>query len=120
MKRLAIREELPEHERFDFHTSLKCYGCGGLQIQGNEQVRASASGQCNRAADLTRGSSSQTDAITAAVLSSASSSQKSDVKAWQEEIQSCSHSKDLVQEASKQLEQSGASLSLFSLRTTWN
>jgi hypothetical protein len=33
--------------------------------------------------------------------------QQSEVKAWEEEIESCKHSKELVQEASKQLEQSG-------------
>ena len=37
-KRLAIREEAPEHEKYDFHTSLICYGCGGQQIAGNEKV----------------------------------------------------------------------------------
>lgn len=38
MKKLAIREEPPEHEKYDFVTAVKCYGCGGLEIQGNEKV----------------------------------------------------------------------------------
>ena len=33
--------------------------------------------------------------------------QQSEVKAWEEEIESCEHSKELVQKASKQLDQSG-------------
>ena len=43
----------------------------------------------------------------AAILASTTMAQQSEVKAWEEEIESCKHSKELVQEASKQLEQSG-------------
>lgn len=49
----------------------------------------------------------QTDGIIAAILASTTMAQQSEVKAWEEEIESCKHSKELVQEASKQLEQSG-------------
>jgi ubiquitin carboxyl-terminal hydrolase 5/13 len=40
-------------------------------------------------------------------MASMSSAQQSEVKAWEEEITACQHSNNLVQEASKALEQSG-------------
>ena len=49
----------------------------------------------------------QTEKVIQAIMSSMSSNQASEVKAWEEEITACTHSKDLVQEMSRTLEQSG-------------
>ena len=38
LKKLAIREEPSEREKYDFVTAVKCYACGGGQTEGNEQV----------------------------------------------------------------------------------
>lgn len=54
-------------------------------------------------------SPSQLDGLIAAVLSSMSSAQKSEVKAWEEEITTCIHTTELVQPAPKKLEPSGES-----------
>ncbi|ORY78486.1 ubiquitinyl hydrolase [Leucosporidium creatinivorum] len=86
LKKLAIREEPAEHEKYDFETTAKMY-------VGDEPVLL--------------GASSQLDGLIAAVLSSMSSAQKSEVKAWEEEITTCVHTTELVQPAPKRLEPSG-------------
>lgn len=55
----------------------------------------------------------QLDELAAAVLSSMSSAQKSEVKAWEEEIVACTHTIDLVQPEAKKLEPSGQSFPSF-------
>jgi uncharacterized UBP type Zn finger protein len=49
----------------------------------------------------------QLDGLVAAVLSSMSSAQRSEVKAWEEEITSCTHTTNLVQPEPKKLEAEG-------------
>lgn len=53
------------------------------------------------------GPSLQLDDLITAILSSMSSAQKSEVKAWEEEITTCVHTNELVQPAPKRLEPSG-------------
>lgn len=49
----------------------------------------------------------QLDGLVAAVLNAMSSAQKSEVKAWEEEIVPCGHTRELVQSEPKKLEASG-------------
>ncbi|KPV75875.1 uncharacterized protein RHOBADRAFT_35647 [Rhodotorula graminis WP1] len=91
VKKLAIREEEPEEDKFDFLTEVRMY-------QGE---RASAEYLVVDEVD------DKLNGIVAAVLSSMSSAQKSEVKAWEEEIVPCQHTRDLVQPKSKKLEPSG-------------
>lgn len=55
------------------------------------------------------------------MLKSMSSAQKSEVKAWEEEITSCTHTTDLVQPVSKVLEPAGEShiSPLYDAHTDW-
>ncbi|KAK4702423.1 ubiquitin carboxyl-terminal hydrolase 5/13, partial [Phenoliferia sp. Uapishka_3] len=86
IKKLAIREEPAEHEKYEFVTVPKKYTAEGSEVLPQSE---------------------KLDALAAAVLSSMSSAQKSEVKAWEEEIIACSHTTDLVQPQSKKLEPSG-------------
>lgn len=49
----------------------------------------------------------QLNGLVAAVLSAMSSAQKSEVRAWEEEIVPCTHTRELVQPEPKKLEPSG-------------
>ncbi|KAM0756328.1 ubiquitinyl hydrolase [Meredithblackwellia eburnea MCA 4105] len=86
VKKLAIREEPAEHEKYDFVTVPKMYHGDSEKILDHSELL---------------------DGLAAAVLSSMSSAQKSEVKAWEEEIVPCSHTTELVQPESKVLEPSG-------------
>ncbi|BGP13867.1 hypothetical protein JCM10213_002505 [Rhodosporidiobolus nylandii] len=93
IKRLAIREEPAEEEKYDFLTEVRFYQGDGERAQSEyvvvDEVDEKLSG------------------LVAAVLASMSSSQKSEVKAWEEEIVPCSHTKELVQPEPKKLEPAG-------------
>lgn len=107
LKKLAIREEPAEREKYDFETTANMYVGDELVLLGaNSQVRfGGVRGRC--AGLLLTGLSLQLDGLIAAVLSSMSSAQKSEVKAWEEEITTCVHTNELVQPAPKRLEPSG-------------
>ncbi|KAM0792178.1 hypothetical protein ACM66B_004875 [Microbotryomycetes sp. NB124-2] len=87
VKRLAIREEPDEQDQYEFVTRARMTTSGGdvVDLAQNDKL----------------------DALVAAVIASMSSAQKSEVKAWEEEIVSCQHTTNLVQPASKTLEPSG-------------
>ncbi|GAA5894063.1 hypothetical protein JCM8208_002337 [Rhodotorula glutinis] len=91
VKKLAIREEEPEEDKFDFVTEVRMY----------EGERAAAKYVVVDEVD------DKLNGIVAAVLSSMSSAQKSEVKAWEEEIVPCQHTRELVQPEPKKLEPSG-------------
>lgn len=129
MKKLAIREEPSDEEKYDFVTQVRLYsGDEGDRSraqyvavdQVDEKASLSMSGlvfSSFKSARLTwRGGVSvgpdggQLNELVAAVLSAMSSAQKSEVKAWEEEIVPCSHTRDLVQPEPKQLEPSGTVL----------
>jgi len=87
MKKLAIREEASEAEKYDFETRVRCYACqeGGKLLENSDKIQP----------------------IVQAVLASMSSAQQSEVKAWEEEITSCQHVSSLEQVAPFKLEPSG-------------
>ncbi|KAI5479302.1 ubiquitin carboxyl-terminal hydrolase 5/13 [Pseudohyphozyma bogoriensis] len=85
-KKLAIREEPAEHEKYDFETVAKMYVGDDVQVLPPDE---------------------KLDSVIAGVLASMSSAQKSEVKAWEEEITSCSHTTNLVQPEPKKLEPAG-------------
>ncbi|KAK4053694.1 ubiquitin C-terminal hydrolase Ubp14 [Microbotryomycetes sp. JL201] len=87
VKRLAIREEPDEKERYEFVTRARIQTDSGDVVDLNQNDKL--------------------DVLVAAVLASMSSAQKSEVKAWEEEIVSCQHTTDLAQPAKKTLEPSG-------------
>ncbi|GJN88584.1 hypothetical protein Rhopal_001550-T1 [Rhodotorula paludigena] len=91
VKKLAIREELPEEDKYNFHTQVRMY----------DGERGSASYVVVDEVD------DKLNGLVAAVLSSMSSAQKSEVKAWEEEIVPCAHTRELVQPEQKKLEPSG-------------
>ncbi|TPX62342.1 hypothetical protein PhCBS80983_g00547 [Powellomyces hirtus] len=73
--KLAIEVE-SEEDMFDFITEAKCYGCGGVEI------------------DRTFGN---LPAVIDSVMSALSAKRQSEVKAWHEEITSCSHTENVSQ-----------------------
>ncbi|GAA5953514.1 hypothetical protein JCM21900_006188 [Sporobolomyces salmonicolor] len=88
IKKLAIREELPEEDKYEFVTRVRMYGENedeAVEVEADEKL----------------------DTLVQAVLSSMSSAQKSEVKAWEEEIVPCAHTIDLVQPEPKKLEPAG-------------
>ncbi|GAA5885465.1 hypothetical protein JCM6882_009629 [Rhodosporidiobolus microsporus] len=92
IKKLAIREEAPEEEKYDFLTEVRMYA-------GDD--RATAEYVVVDEVD------EKLNTLVAAVLASMSSAQKSEVKAWEEEIVPCSHTRELVQPEPKKLEPAG-------------
>ncbi|GAA5968215.1 hypothetical protein JCM11641_003774 [Rhodosporidiobolus odoratus] len=93
MKKLAIREEPAEEEKYDFFTEVRLYQGEGGRSAAEYLVVDEVDDKLN--------------GLVAAVLASMSSSQKSEVKAWEEEIVPCSHTKELVQPSPKKLEPAG-------------
>ncbi|BGP37934.1 ubiquitin C-terminal hydrolase Ubp14 [Rhodotorula kratochvilovae] len=91
IKKLAIREEQPEEDKFDFYTQVRMYD--GDRSTAKYVVVDEVDDKLN--------------GLVAAVLSSMSSAQKSEVKAWEEEIVPCSHTRELVQPEPKKLEPAG-------------
>ncbi|KAK4048706.1 ubiquitin C-terminal hydrolase Ubp14 [Microbotryomycetes sp. JL221] len=87
VKRLAIREEPDERDQYEFVTCARIAQANGDIVDLNHNDKL--------------------DQLVTAVVSSMSSSQKSEVKAWEEEIMSCTHTNNLVQPESKTLEPSG-------------
>lgn len=90
LKKLAIRQEASEAELYDWHNSVKCYACDP------------ASGK-----SLDVSSDAQTSTIVQGIMSSMSSAQQSEIKAWEEEILPCQHTHELVQNASMTLSPAG-------------
>ncbi|KAG0224254.1 hypothetical protein BGW42_005218 [Actinomortierella wolfii] len=73
---------VPENDDdlYDYITHVKCYECGGIEV------------------DRTAG---QIPKIVDAIMSSLSASRQSEVKAWEEEIVSCDHIRNLAQGEAK-------------------
>ncbi|BGO97695.1 ubiquitin C-terminal hydrolase Ubp14 [Rhodotorula toruloides] len=94
VKKLAIREEPSEAEKYDFHTQVRMY-------TGGEGDRATAQYVVVEQVD------EKLSGLVAAVLSAMSSAQRSEVKAWEEEIVPCQHTRELVQPEPKKLEPAG-------------
>ncbi|KDE06521.1 hypothetical protein MVLG_03171 [Microbotryum lychnidis-dioicae p1A1 Lamole] len=86
LKKLAIREDVAEHDKYDFVSSVRSYN-------GEEPVPVRAD--------------QRLEPIVAAVLSSMSSARRSEVKSWEEEIIPCAHTNHLVQSPAKKLQSSG-------------
>ncbi|GAA6027092.1 hypothetical protein JCM8097_006105 [Rhodosporidiobolus ruineniae] len=93
LKKLAIREEPAEEEKYDFLTEVRMYQGDGDRSQAEYVVVDEVDDKLN--------------GLVAAVLRSMSSAQKSEVKAWEEEIVPCQHTRELVQPEPKKLEPSG-------------
>ncbi|KAJ3412209.1 hypothetical protein HDV05_001119 [Chytridiales sp. JEL 0842] len=83
ISKLAIEVE-NEAEKYDFITQLKCYGCNY--------------------ADVDAPVDSAVAKIVPAIMSALSSKKMSDVKAWELETTSCTHTQNLVQHESRILE----------------
>ncbi|TPX64195.1 hypothetical protein SpCBS45565_g06069 [Spizellomyces sp. 'palustris'] len=82
MTKLAIEEER-EEDMFDFLTTVKCYACGGAEVDrsaGNIPV------------------------VVDSVMLALSAKKQSEVKAWQEEITLCTHTENLKQGEPRLLE----------------
>ncbi|GAA5978126.1 hypothetical protein JCM10908_004238 [Rhodotorula pacifica] len=94
VKKLAIREEPSEEEKYNFVTQVRIYA-------GGESDRSQAKYVIVDEVD------EELNGLVAAVLSAMSSAQKSEVKAWEEEIVSCTHTRELVQPEPKKLEPAG-------------
>ncbi|TPX36157.1 hypothetical protein SmJEL517_g01651 [Synchytrium microbalum] len=81
MTRLAITVENDE-DTHELLTSLKCYACGGVEIDRSV-------GNAGMIAD--------------AVLAALSARKQSDIKAWEDEAKSCTHTENLMQLDSKKM-----------------
>ncbi|KAJ3116750.1 6-phosphofructokinase, alpha subunit [Phlyctochytrium bullatum] len=82
--KLAIQEE-SEEEKYDLHTTIRCFACGDVEVdaaQGNLKV------------------------VSEGVKSALSSKKQSDIKAWEEEITACIHTKNVQQGEAKKLDSS--------------
>ncbi|CAG8640577.1 3738_t:CDS:10, partial [Racocetra fulgida] len=82
ISKLAIIPE-SEKDKYEFITHVKCYACGGIEI------------------DRTSG---DLPVVVDAVMTSTSAARQSEIKAWEEEIGECDHTRDLVQEQPRALE----------------
>ncbi|GAA5905099.1 ubiquitin-specific protease UBP14 [Sporobolomyces salmoneus] len=91
IKKLAIRQEPTEEEKFETITRIK---------QFSPTTREWSEIPPAEVPDIVK-------SVVEGVLSSMSSAQKSEVQAWEEEIVPCTHTKDLVQPEPKKLEPSG-------------
>ncbi|KAJ3052533.1 hypothetical protein HK097_006099 [Rhizophlyctis rosea] len=80
--KLAIEEEIEEN-LFDFITSVKCYACGGREVERTQ---------------------GNLPAVIDSIMVALSAKRQSEVKAWQEEITTCTHTENLVQQESKPLQ----------------
>ena len=110
VKKLAIREEPAEHEKYEFETVPVVYsGEGSKVLDRSDEVSLALGGVelCGGGTARLTLATDQLDELAAAVLSSMSSAQKSEVKAWEEEIVACAHTTGLVQPNSIKLEPSG-------------
>ncbi|GAA5848588.1 hypothetical protein JCM8547_004563 [Rhodosporidiobolus lusitaniae] len=92
-KKLAVREEPAEEEKYDLLTEVRFYQGDGERSAAEYVVVDEVDEKLS--------------SLVAAVLSSMSSAQKSEVKAWEEEIVPCSHTRELVQPEPKKLEPAG-------------
>ncbi|GAA5830333.1 hypothetical protein JCM11251_001311 [Rhodosporidiobolus azoricus] len=92
IKKLAILEDVPEEEKYDFLTEVRMYS-GDDRKTAEYVVVDEVDDKLNT--------------LVAAVLASMSSAQKSEVKAWEEEIVPCAHTRELVQPEPKKLEPAG-------------
>jgi ubiquitin carboxyl-terminal hydrolase 5/13 len=82
-KKLAIREEPSEEEEYEFFVSPRCFACGPGTDSGGVPIKDTSGVQLAQ--------------VVSRVMSSASSAQRSEVKAWEEEIIPCAHTTELVQ-----------------------
>ncbi|KAF9352616.1 hypothetical protein BGX26_009596 [Mortierella sp. AD094] len=73
---------VPENDAdlYEYFTQVKCYECGGVEV------------------DKTAG---EIPKVVDAIMTSLSASRQSDIKAWEEEIVSCDHIRNLQQDAEK-------------------
>lgn len=99
MTKLAIVEER-EEDKYDHHTTLKCWACDPLQ--GSELPSASAR--------------PDVQSLVNGVMHSLSSARQSEVKAWEEEFTPCEHTLMLEQLAVGHIAPSGASRPFLSSR----
>ncbi|KAJ3082605.1 hypothetical protein HK102_001574 [Quaeritorhiza haematococci] len=80
--KLAIQAE-NEEDKYEYITKAKCYSCGGAEIdrmQGNLPL------------------------VMDSVLAALSAKKQSEIKAWEEEITSCTHTENLEQGPKKEME----------------
>ncbi|KAI1306701.1 hypothetical protein EDD11_004704 [Mortierella claussenii] len=73
---------VPENDAdlYEYFTQVKCYECGGVEVDKN-------------AGDIPK--------VIEAIMTSLSASRQSEIKAWEEEIVSCDHIRNLKQDAQK-------------------
>ncbi|KAG0058994.1 hypothetical protein BGZ89_000800 [Linnemannia elongata] len=77
--KIAIQAE-NDADNYEYFTEVKCYECGGVEV------------------DKTVG---QIPNVVDAIMTSLSASRQSEIKAWEEEIISCDHIRNIQQEAEK-------------------
>ncbi|RHZ45258.1 hypothetical protein Glove_682g45 [Diversispora epigaea] len=82
ISKLAIVPE-DEEKKYEYVTYVKCYACGGKEVE-------KTIGELPLVID--------------AVMKSVSAARKSEIKAWEEEITECEHTRNLIQNSPKALE----------------
>ncbi|KAJ3215495.1 hypothetical protein HDU67_000353 [Dinochytrium kinnereticum] len=82
--KLAIQAENDE-EKYDILTSVRCYACGDIEVDATNLK-----------------------SVVEGVKNALSSKKQSDIKAWEEEIVSCDHIKNLKQGEPKKLQAQGS------------
>lgn len=101
IKKLAIREDLPDSERYTFTTTPIVYSpSGSTPLELTPHVRPSSPRIATHPSQLTR--------VIDGVMNSLSSAQKSEVKAWEEEIVDCRHTRECTQSPPLVLSASGS------------
>ncbi|KAG0341734.1 hypothetical protein BG004_005923 [Podila humilis] len=72
---------VPENDAdlYEYFTTVKCFDCGGIEIEQTGNIPS----------------------VVEAILSSLSASRQSEIKAWEEEITSCDHIRNLKQDVAK-------------------
>ncbi|KAL7413187.1 ubiquitin carboxyl-terminal hydrolase 14 [Mrakia frigida] len=92
LKKLAILETR-EEDQYDHHLFVKCYACGGIEVQQTPEIESVVKG----------------------IMAANSSARQSEVKAWEEDILPCEHTLTLQQVPAYEVKSTGATCSRCTL-----
>jgi ubiquitin carboxyl-terminal hydrolase 5/13 len=110
LKKLAILETR-EEDQYDHHLFVKCYACGGIEVQQTPEVSPFFSLRSSRRALLTDTPAlePQIESVVKGIMASNSSARQSEVQAWEEDILPCEHTLTLKQVPAYEVKSTGAS-----------
>lgn len=108
MTKIAI---VPENDAdlYEYFTEVKCFECGGVEVDKTVGEASQPVEEGIRSATDTAVSTfsnnilliKQVPKVVDAIMTSLSASRQSEIKAWEEEIVSCDHIRNLKQDAEK-------------------